>query len=213
MEDDQTGDESSYSISPPPWSPQRGSLSQTIKAETLAHNLDAQFQPVLDPSFPAVIETFDMTLRSYFLSPASEPHLTTPGEVHDANRGFKVSKPPGPNDIPNRALKHLPKRAVSLLVHIFNAVLRTHRFPQTWKHARVTYSNRPIGLFDTIGKLFEKILVARILHVVNERGLMQDDLFGFRHRHSTSLQLARHVERITRNFGEEAHRRRFPRRG
>ena len=54
-----------------------------------------------------------------------------------------------------------------------------------------------------IGKLFEKILSARILHEVSERGLMQDEQFGFRPRHSTSLQLARLVERITRNFGEK----------
>ena len=56
---------------------------------------------------------------------------------------------------------------------------------------------------DTIGKLFEKILLARILHVVNEHGLMRDEQFGFRHRHSTSLQLARLVEIITSNFGEK----------
>jgi len=51
--------------------------------------------------------------------------------------------------------------------------------------------------------LFEKILLARILHEVSERGLMRDEQFGFRPRHSTSLQLARLVERITRNFGEK----------
>jgi hypothetical protein len=56
---------------------------------------------------------------------------------------------------------------------------------------------------DMIGKLFEKILLARILHVVNERGLMRDEQFGFRPRHSTSLQLAHLVERITRNYGEK----------
>jgi hypothetical protein len=55
---------------------------------------------------------------------------------------------------------------------------------------------------DTIGKIFEKILLARILHEVGERGLLRDEQFGFRPRHSTSLQLARLVERITRNFGE-----------
>jgi hypothetical protein len=56
---------------------------------------------------------------------------------------------------------------------------------------------------DVIGKLFEKILPARILREVSERGLMRDEQFGFRPGHSTSLQLARFVERITRKFGEK----------
>ena len=42
-----------------------------------------------------------------------------------------------PNGIPNRDLKHLPQRAVSFLVQIFNAILLTHRFPTVWKHVRV----------------------------------------------------------------------------
>jgi len=59
------------------------------------------------------------------MSPASEPRLTNPEEVQEAIRGLKVSKAPGPNGIPNRALKHFPQRAVSLLVLIFNAILIT----------------------------------------------------------------------------------------
>ena len=60
----------------------------------------------------------------------------------------------------------------------------------------------PINLLDTIGKFFGKILLARIQFAVSEHGLMRDEQFGFRTRHSKSLQLARHVERITRSFGE-----------
>jgi len=101
------------------------------------------------------------------------------------------------------------------LAQIFSAVLLTHHFPTVWKQARVISilkpgkdpalhsSYRPISLLDTIGKLFEKILLARILHEVCERGLMRDEQFGFRPRYSTSLQLASLVERITRNFGEK----------
>jgi retron-type reverse transcriptase len=55
----------------------------------------------------------------------------------------------------------------------------------------------------TIGKISEKILLARILLEVSERVLLRDEQFGFRPRHSTSLHLARLVERITRNFGEK----------
>jgi len=123
--------------SPPLVTPGGIALSDSEKAEALADNLEAQFQPVTDPSVPAVIEIVDMVLRSYFLSPASEPQLTTPDEVLEAIRGLKVSKAPGPNSVPNRVLKHLPMQAVSLLARIFNAVLRTHHIPQTWKHIRV----------------------------------------------------------------------------
>jgi hypothetical protein len=83
-----------------------------------------------------------------------------------------------------------------------------------WKHARVISilkpgkdpalpsSYRPISLLDTIGKIVEKILLSRILHEVGERGLLRDEQFEFRPKHSTSLQPARLVEIVTRNFGE-----------
>jgi len=43
---------------------------------------------------------FDVALRSYFLTPASESKLTNPDEVQEAIRGLKVSKAPGPNGTP-----------------------------------------------------------------------------------------------------------------
>jgi len=100
VEDDQVGDESSYSISPL-FSPGGIALSDSEKALSLAENLEAQFQPVTDPLVPAVIEMVDVALRVYFLSPASEPQLTTPDEVHEAIRVLKISKTPGPNGIPD----------------------------------------------------------------------------------------------------------------
>jgi hypothetical protein len=77
--------------------------------------LEVQFQPVNDPPDPAVIEMVGEALQAYSYAPASEPKLTNPAEIQDAIRGLKASKAPGPNGIPNRALKHLPQRAVSLL--------------------------------------------------------------------------------------------------
>ena len=120
--------------------------------------------------------------------------------------GLKFSNDPGPNSIPNRALTHLPKQAVYFLAHIFNVGFRTHHFPQTWKHARVISilktakdpalpsSYRPISLLDTIGEFVEKILLTKILNVVNKRGLMRDEQSGFRPCHITPLQLARLVQ-------------------
>jgi hypothetical protein len=204
-----------HAPSPPLVTPSGFAFADSEKAEAIADSLEEQFQPVTDHSVPAVIQKVDEELESYLQTPASEPQLTNPDEVQAALRGLKLGKAPGPSGVPNRALKHLPMRAVLLLVHIFNVVLRTHHFPTGWKHARVISilkpgkdpaqptSYRPISLLDTIGKVFEKILLTRILCVVGERGLLRDEQFGFRPRHSTSLQLARLVARVTRNLGEK----------
>jgi hypothetical protein len=167
-----------------------------------------------EPSDPAFTEMVDVAMRAYQYAPASELTLTTPSEVLQAFRGLKVGKAPGPNCIPNRVLRHLPKRAIIFLTKAFNAVLRRQYFPPVWKHARVVpilkpgkdptqpSSYRPISLLDTLGKLFEKILLTTVLREVNELGLLRDEQFGFRPKHSTTLQLARLVERVNRNFNE-----------
>jgi hypothetical protein len=201
--------------SPPLVTPGGLALSDREKAKALADSLEAQFQPVSVPSDPVTIEVVDVALRAHSFAPASEPKLTNPDEVQEAIRVLKLGKAPGPNGIPNRTLKHLPSRAIFLLVTLFNAILTIQHFPAEWKHARVfsilkpgkdpalPTSYLPISLLDTIGKLFEKILLARILKEVSERVLIRDEQFRFRPKHSTSLQLARLVERVTRNFGEK----------
>jgi hypothetical protein len=82
-------------------------------------------------------------MHAYQYAPASEPKLTSPSEVQQANRGLKVGKPPGPNGIPNRVLRHLPKRAISFLTKVFNAVLLRQYFSSAWKHARVVSILKP----------------------------------------------------------------------
>jgi hypothetical protein len=189
-------------------------LSDCEKAKELADSLEAQFQPVDDLSSPAVTEAVDEVMRTYKYAPASEPKLTRPSKVQEVIKGLKVGKAPGPNGVPNRALRHLPKRAITSIAKLLNAVLCRQYFPPAWKHACVISilksgkdptlpsSYRPISLFQTFGKLFEKILLTRVLREVNERGLLRDQQFGFRPRHSTALQLVRLVERVNRNFDE-----------
>ncbi|KDR24442.1 hypothetical protein L798_06509, partial [Zootermopsis nevadensis] len=95
-------------------------------------------------------------------------------EVAQAIKELKLGNAPGPNGISNRVLRHLPRRAITFLTKVFNAVLRRQHFPSAWKHARVVSilkpgkdptlpsSYRPISLLDTVGKLCEKILLTRV---------------------------------------------------
>jgi hypothetical protein len=98
---------------------------------------------------------------------------------------------------------------------VFNTVLRKQYFPSAWKYVHVVSMRKPgkdpmlpssyrlISLLDTVGKLFEDILLTRVLREVNGCGPLRDEQFGFRPRHSTTLQLARLVERVHRNFDEK----------
>ena len=67
--------------SPPLVTPEGLALSDSEKAEAIADSLEAQFQPVNDPSVPAVIEVVNEAMRAYSFAPASEPKLTNPTEA------------------------------------------------------------------------------------------------------------------------------------
>ena len=85
MEDDEAGDEIP-TPSPPLVTQGELALSDSEKVEALADNLEAQFQPVNDPSDQAFIETVSEALEAYSYAPASEPKLTNLAEVQDAIR-------------------------------------------------------------------------------------------------------------------------------
>jgi hypothetical protein len=114
----------------PPLVTQGGlALSDSKKAEALADSLVAQFQPLNNPSVPAVIEMVNEEMRVYSYATASELQLTNPAEAETAIRDLKVGKAPCTDGILNRALKHVPLSVVSLLVVLFHAILRTKYFP------------------------------------------------------------------------------------
>jgi hypothetical protein len=52
-------------------------------------------------------------------------------------------------------------------------------------------------------KLYEKILLTRILSEVSGRELLRNEQFGFRLQNSTALQLVHLVERLSTNFDEK----------
>jgi hypothetical protein len=131
---------------PPPLVTSGESLSQTLRKPKPLPTISRLFKPVTNPSVPAV-EMVDVALWPYFLTHASEKKLTSPGKVQEAIRSLKLSKAPGPNGIPNRALKHLKQRAISFWL-LFNAILLTHHFPSVWKHCP-----HPIGPLVSLTRL------------------------------------------------------------
>jgi hypothetical protein len=120
--------------------------------------------------------------------------------------------------IPNECLRNLPRRPLIRLTHLFNHCLRLSHFSYPWKEAKViTVSKpckepkfpqnlRPISLPSTTGKLFEKVIPKIFQKHIEERGLLNARQFGFRARHSTTLQCMRLTDHVTLNFNSRMQR-------
>jgi hypothetical protein len=74
--------------------------------------------------------------------------------------------------------------------------------PKPGKVSTLPSSYRPISLLDTVGKLYEEILLSRLFREVNEGVLLRDEQLEFLPRHSMAPQLDRLVERFNRYFDE-----------
>jgi hypothetical protein len=140
---------------------------------------------------------------AYSFAPTGEPKLSNPTEVQDAIQGLKVGKAPGPNGIPNRALKHHPLSVVFLPVVLFNTISWTQYLAAAWKHA-LMFSILKQGKDPALSSSYWPIsLLTRNLFEIGRRALLCNEQFGFRVKHSTALQLTLLIERVSRNFGKK----------
>jgi hypothetical protein len=111
-------------------------LSDCEEAETLGVSSEALFQLLDEPPVPAVMEVVNEAMQTYSLALTSQSNLTNPTGVQNTIRGFKVGKARGTNGVLNRALKHLPLSAVSILLVLFSMIFRTQYFPSALKQVR-----------------------------------------------------------------------------
>jgi hypothetical protein len=63
---------------------------------------------------------------------------------------------------------------------------------------------RPTNLLNSLGNLFEKIILKRLNFQLREIKIIRDDQYGFKSRHCTTHALLRNVERTTHGFNNKA---------
>jgi hypothetical protein len=137
---------------------------------------------------------------------------TNHSEIAWLIRHLKPRKATGPDGIQNIILQHLPRSVLKLIAIIFNISLALKYFPAQWKIAKIIMlpkpgkdhssplNYRPICLLNSLGKVFEKIILKRLNFQLRELNLIRNDQYGFKSGHSTTHALLRNVERITHGF-------------
>lgn len=124
--------------------------------------------------------------------------LITTEEVRTASSRIKNKISPGPDGIPNEALKLLAVKRPDILANVYNKCIREGHFPVVWKKARLVLlrkgdkplqdpsSYRPLCLLDSAAKLLEKIIDHRLRAHLDTNNGLSDRQFGFRCGRSTT---------------------------
>ncbi|XP_045533955.1 uncharacterized protein LOC106720251 [Papilio machaon] len=179
------------------------------KAECLADSLEAQCSPSSLPVDPDHLRRVNSEVDRRKNEPLldSIPPVTS-DEVEELIKNLRPRKAPGSDGITNRVAKLFPVAIIQLLVAIYNAAMTKGVFPSEWKDAEVIgflkpskppsnpTSYRPISLLKTLGKIYERLILARLRTFMDTKGMPIAEQFGFRAKHSCTNQVHRITEHI-----------------
>ncbi|CAI5791734.1 Hypothetical predicted protein [Podarcis lilfordi] len=189
---------------------------QTIISTSKSHN-SRKFWSLIkgrNTKYPLTVipaPTWEQFLRKYFSvaeAPAthwrpSNPlpvwHNTDPAEILELIAELKTGKAPGPDLVPVEAIKLHSAWWAGILAKTFDAINATGLIPGTWKEAIIIpiYKKGPpgdpgnyrnISLLSSIGKIYARFLLARLMKWSAEADLIGHEQAGFRLNRSTTDQ-------------------------
>ncbi len=117
-------------------------------------------------------------------------------ELKKALAGVKQTSP-GRDDICNEMVKHLSENSLYIVLSLFNKVWESGKLPADWKYGVIvpiakpgkdhTQPNnyRPIALTSNLCKLMERMVMSRLVHVIEKKKLLSSYQSGFRKGRNT----------------------------
>ena len=148
-----------------------------------------------------------------------ESHLSfcfsfSPAEFYAAASNFSSSTATGPDEVAYSMLKHLHRSGMDFLLHIFNLFWSSHSFPSICKTFSIIPINkmgkpldspasfRPISLTSCISKLFEPIILSRLLFFLESNSILSPREASFRPGRSTLDQILCLSQSISDGFNK-----------
>ncbi|XP_053968474.1 uncharacterized protein LOC128869901 [Anastrepha ludens] len=124
--------------------------------------------------------------------------LTSKEELLMIIKRIKNNKAPGPDGIPNEALKVAIQSRTDIFVDLYNTCLKEGTFPTQWKLQKLVLipkgskpaedptGYRPLCMLDTAGKILERLIAVRLEAAIEDVGGLSPRQFGFRKARSTT---------------------------
>ena len=131
-----------------------------------------------------------------------------------AASNLSSSSATGPDKVVYPMLKHLPRSGMDFLLHIFNLSWSSHSFPSIWKKSFIIpihkmgkpldspASFRPISHTSCVSKLFEHIILSRLLFFLESNSILSPHQAGFRPKRSTLHQILFLSQSISDGFNK-----------
>ena len=120
----------------------------------------------------------------------------------------------GPDKVAYPMLKHLPRSGMDFLLYIFNLFWSSHSFPSIWKTSSIIpihkmgkpldspASFRPISLTSCVSKLFERIILSRLVFFLESNFILSSHRADFRPGRSTLDQILYLCQSISDGFNK-----------
>ncbi|CAB0028817.1 unnamed protein product [Trichogramma brassicae] len=165
----------------------RGQRANSPSLPTLVRRIVAALFPRV-PDEPAL----PPPLQAGAILPA-----VTVEELRGACRRIKDHTAPGPDGVPNAAIKIAIATHPDIFLQVYTACLRTGVFPACWKRQRLVLlpkpgkppeepsSYRPLCMLDTAGKIQERLICDRLEAITESPGGLSDHQNGFQKGRST----------------------------
>ncbi len=168
----------------------------TEKANFFAKNLEEIFNPAENPNFDNNhkfnIENFinSNCLFNYELTEHNKP--LNLAELDHQIDSLKELAALGPDGITNKHIKEAPMGVKLFLLNLINHSYLTGQVPEAFKFAKLTMIDkgkpdlndpnnyRPISLTNSISKLMEKLIKARLSDYLEHNNLISESQSGFR---------------------------------
>ncbi|KAH8314619.1 hypothetical protein KR067_011443, partial [Drosophila pandora] len=162
-------------------------------------------QEYLRPTCPILLRKIVESLfpkhppkREILIAGDAEPFTpVSEEEVRSYAKKIGARKTPGPDGIPNAALKQAMEEKPEVFAETFNKYLQRGTFPKNWKIQNLILlpkgnkltddpsGYRPICLLDTVGKVLEMTIATRISKAIEKKGALSGNQYGFRKARST----------------------------